>query len=145
MRAFLLSRHATCSELERCGLGGCVHSYGDGNRAAALASVRSRGGVLLTSYGMVLHNAAEVRATEQWAWMHAQHEASSDADAPCALLCPCDAQLGAPKRAAASDAESQDDDDEDDGTSAGSSAAGASRLRCATLSPTALLQYTRTS
>jgi hypothetical protein len=51
---------ATRSELERCGLGGCVHSYGDGNRAAALTSVRSRGGVLLTSYGMVLHNATEV-------------------------------------------------------------------------------------
>jgi hypothetical protein len=54
-------RRCARSELERCGLGGCVHKYGDGDRAAALAAVRARGGVLLTSYGMVLHNSTAVR------------------------------------------------------------------------------------
>ena len=62
-----LAADARCrSELERCGLGGSTHSFGDrGDRAAALAAVRKHGGVLLTSYGMVQHNAGSVRASAQ--------------------------------------------------------------------------------
>jgi len=45
-------------ELEACGLGKETRVLGAaGGRGAALAAAR-RGGVLLTSYGMVLHNAA---------------------------------------------------------------------------------------
>ena len=54
------------SELERCGLGASTHSFGDrGDRAAALSAVRTRGGVLVTSYGMVQHNADSVRDAAQ--------------------------------------------------------------------------------
>ena len=56
------------SELERCGLGASTHSFGDrGDRAAALSAVRTRGGVLVTSYGMVQHNADSVRDAAQCA------------------------------------------------------------------------------
>ena len=46
-------------------MAGSAHTFGDGNRAAALAAIRQRGGVLITSYGMVLHNAEAVRAAHR--------------------------------------------------------------------------------
>lgn len=44
-------------ELGACGMGARVHVYSGGGRAAALRCLHRTGGVLLTSYGMVLHNA----------------------------------------------------------------------------------------
>ncbi|KAF6255378.1 P-loop containing nucleoside triphosphate hydrolase protein [Scenedesmus sp. NREL 46B-D3] len=52
-------------ELRVCGMGPrshCFHGSSEGERAAALRAVTGRGGVLLTTYGMVLHNAAQLRA-----------------------------------------------------------------------------------
>ena len=60
--SFQLTLPMLHSELERCGMGASTHSFGDrGDRAAALSAVRTRGGVLVTSYGMVQHNADSVR------------------------------------------------------------------------------------
>jgi SNF2 family DNA or RNA helicase len=52
-------------ELQVCGMGPrshCFYGSSEGERAAALRAVTGRGGVLLTTYGMVLHNAAQLRA-----------------------------------------------------------------------------------
>uniref|UniRef100_A0A383VXK8 Uncharacterized protein n=1 Tax=Tetradesmus obliquus TaxID=3088 RepID=A0A383VXK8_TETOB len=52
-------------ELRVCGMGPrshCFYGSSEGERAAALRAVTGRGGVLLTTYGMVLHNAAQLRA-----------------------------------------------------------------------------------
>jgi hypothetical protein len=52
-------------ELKVCGMGPrshCFYGSSEGERAAALRAVTGRGGVLLTTYGMVLHNAAQLRA-----------------------------------------------------------------------------------
>lgn len=56
----LLAQWAT--ELRACGLGGRVHTFGGSARAGALCDVTRRGGVLLTSYGMVLHNSTDLGA-----------------------------------------------------------------------------------
>lgn len=52
-------------ELRVCGLGAITHSFygsSEGERAAALRAVTGRGGVMLTTYGMVLHNAQQLKA-----------------------------------------------------------------------------------
>lgn len=52
-------------ELRVCGMGPrshCFYGSSEGERSAALRAVTGRGGVLLTTYGMVLHNAAQLRA-----------------------------------------------------------------------------------
>ena len=59
----LLAQWAT--ELQGCGLGGRVHTFAGSSRAAALREVTRRGGVLLTSYGMVLHNAVDLGAPKE--------------------------------------------------------------------------------
>jgi hypothetical protein len=59
----LLAQWAT--ELQGCGLGGRVHTFAGSSRATALREVTRRGGVLLTSYGMVLHNATDLGAPKE--------------------------------------------------------------------------------
>lgn len=52
-------------ELRVCGMAARTHSFygsSEGERAAALRTITGRGGVMLTTYGMVLHNAQQLRA-----------------------------------------------------------------------------------
>eukprot|EP00878_Enallax_costatus_P028141 GHUV01030357.1.p1 GENE.GHUV01030357.1~~GHUV01030357.1.p1 ORF type:complete len:556 (+),score=126.09 GHUV01030357.1:113-1669(+) len=51
-------------ELGVCGMAARTHSFygsSEGERAAALRTITGRGGVMLTTYGMVLHNAQQLR------------------------------------------------------------------------------------
>ena len=51
-------------ELTKCGLGDHIHEFyggGKGGRVAGLERAMREGGVVLTTYGMVLHNSAELK------------------------------------------------------------------------------------
>lgn len=67
-------------ELRVCGMAArthCFYGSSEGERSAALRTLTGRGGVMLTTYGMVLHNAAQLRQGlgpvargEQYRWWH---------------------------------------------------------------------------